>query len=312
MKKMYLFCGAFVALLSSCSTENLENGDSSGFSSLNVSVNISDKISDRVSTRSAVANFQTENIAVFVAGVGYSPSGVSNGKATTIAGAGTIDSLLPIINIGQLVHVYGFYPSVAVVNPVAASTIPATVYADQSFSAFDQTDYMYATQDADVSNAAPGVVLTFQHALAKLSFVVNKTATYAGAGTITQIKLSSTPASTFLTGTGTMAISSGTFATLTGTTDLTLTGSAAINEIAGTAVNAFALVAPLSTFPTSIVLTMTIDGQTYTGTIAGTATSWDAGKDYTYTVTASGKTLVVSAVNITDWSPTTGGTADAV
>ena len=310
MKKMYLFCGALVALLSSCSTEQAVNDNSAGLSPLNVAVNIGDKVS--VSTRSAVANFTAENIAVYVAGAGYSPIEVSNGKATTIIGVGTIDSLLPIIKIGELVHVYGFYPSVAVVNPVATSTIPATVYAAQSFSATEQTDYMYATEDADVSNAEPGVVLTFHHALAKLSFVVKKTATYAGTGTLTQIKLSSTPANTFLNATGTMAISSGTFVALTGTTDLTLAGSAAINEIDGTAVNAFALVAPLSTFPTSIVLTMIIDDQIYTSTIASTATSWDAGKDYTYTVTVSGKTLVVSAVNITDWDPTTGGTADAI
>jgi len=310
MKKMYLFCGALVALLSSCSTEQAVNDNSAGLSPLNVAVNISDKIS----TRSAVANFTAENIAVYVAGAGYSPIEVSNGKATTTTGVGTIDSLLPIINIGELVHVYGFYPSVAVVNPVATSTIPATVYAAQSFSATEQTDYMYATQDADVSNAEPDVVLTFHHALAKLSFVVQKTATYAGTGTLTQIKLSSPTDSTFLflAATGTMAISSGTFAALTDTTDLTLAGSTAINEIGGIVVNAFALVAPLTPLSTGIILTMTIDGQIYTGTIAGTATSWDAGKDYTYTVTVSGKTLVVSAVNITDWSPTTGGTADTI
>jgi hypothetical protein len=310
MKKMYGLFLLATTLFAACndSSTNLEVAKSAP---LSVSVNISDKVSTRAGL---VTNFSAENVAVFVAGDGYAPSDISTVLVTTASGSSTsVGSPTPAINIAATAHVYGFYPSTTVSNPTAISTIPATVNATEaSFNAAAQTDYMYATQNADVTKASPTVTLTFHHALTKLTFIVNKGTSYAGVGALAQVKLTSNPEKGFLSGTGTMDIASGAFNGMTTTTDLILNGTATINAVAGTETTASALVVPVTALPTAITLGMTIDTQPYSGTLTQTTgvTAWEPGKNYTYTVTVAGGVLSITSVSITNWTSVPGGTSD--
>lgn len=312
MKKMCFFGVALSVMLIACSNEVLINDYSTGDAPLKVKAVMDSK----VVTRSFVDNFDAKTIAVFVAGTGYSPSAVSTCAVTSNA---VVADPVSAISIGAAATVYGYYPSDAVINsPInASSTIIATVNQNEtSFIATGQKDYMYAVQDADVTKAAPDVVLTFKHALTKLSFIVKKGTSYAGSGVLKSVKLISTNvAKKFLSGTGVMAISSGSLSgAFTAVSDLTISNATGvtINESAGSAVNASALVVPIlaASIPTEVDIEMTIDDQTYTGTITTPASSWDPGYNYTYTVTVAGGELHVSSVSITAWEAATGGSAN--
>lgn len=153
---------------------------------------------------------------------------------------------------------------------------------------------------AKVTKSNPNASLKFYHALSQLSFIINKAENFGGEGTLTSLSVTATDDN--ITGTGTLKLD-GTGITLSGSLSksITMTGSTTINAYntaPSSNVIAKALVAPLATAQ-NVTLNMTIDGQSYTGTISNV--TWAAGKKYTYTVTVGGGTMSISAVSIQDW-----------
>ena len=200
---------------------------------------------------------------------------------------------------------------------------------EASFYGAGQNDYMYAVSsylagETGVSNktGAETVNLTFKHAFAKITFVVNKGQYYPGAGALTSVKLAKV--GSFNAGAGTMAVKDG--ALNWGATPvmadflLFTTDPGAIintyNATASTTPVVKALVAPRDD-NTGTLLTLIVDGKEMSVTLPISATDpyvgkkWEAGNNYTYVITVNPSELVVgSQVFIADWAQNGVGGAD--
>jgi hypothetical protein len=308
MKRMF-FCGVtLLTLLSACSNEDSQTNEASNMLSV-TAINVNDEVKTRAGIETTL---NSKTIGLYVTGTGYARSTYSTCAVSAAGVGGTVTT--PIYLLGAA-HVYGFYPAASAVLspavPTAASVVTGlTVLATDAFGATGQTDYMYATPDADVTKTDPAVILTFHHALSKLSFVVNSVG-FDGTGSLTQIKLTDKGSGTkFLASAaaGSMSIATGAFTGLTGTNTLTYNGTVTINKTASTTAVASVLAAPVATLPT-ITLALVIDGTTYSADITSSVTAWEAGKEYIYTVTIANGTLAVTSVTVADW--TSGGTGTA-
>jgi hypothetical protein len=165
-------------------------------------------------------------------------------------------------------------------------------------------------------NTSNVVTLTFNHALSRISFIINKDANYptaTGSGNITSIKL--TNGGTPFTTAGTFRVSDGNFtATTSSATSIEFTPVATpltyINEYNATPSTieiACGLVAPTTTALSVIGLQMTIDGKTMTATGFPGTPVWLSGNSYSYTVTVGPTALTVSpTVTVKAWTSGTG------
>ena len=335
MKHVLLSAAVLSALLfTACSSEDPSGTETPDSSSgiLKISANL-DITTGGVAKRS-LAPTAFENaatIGIFIDGTGYTPS------ASTFTYNGTTwGTETPIYLTGNTATVYGYYPS-SLEPTTAAKTVPVTVLTTLSENAFSATsnsqiDYMYAvktgeTTQATVTKAAGSADLTFKHAMAQLTFVINKGSNFGGTGKLTNITLTKSDTYAFPSGEGTMSLTNGAITTETPTQTLSLT------DATGVVINAYnitpsatpiatVLVAPTdistdgTTSGTGIVrLAVTIDGIAYEMTAASylpvtTIAQWEPGKNYTYTITVGGGELSITSVAIDAWDPITGGTID--
>lgn len=334
MKHVLLSAAVLSALLfTACSSEDpsgSQTPDTSGI--LKISANL-DVTTGGVAKRS-LAPTAFENaatIGIFIDGTGYTPSASTFTYNGTTWGTGT-----PIYLTGNTATVYGYYPS-SLGPTTATKTVPVTVSTTLSENAFSATsnsqiDYMYAvktgeTTQATVTKAAGSAELTFKHAMAQLTFVINKGSNFGGTGKLTNITLTKNDTYTFPSGEGTMSLTNGAITTETPTQTLSLTNATGVvinayNITPSATPIATVLVAPTdistngTTSGTGIVrLAVTIDGIVYEMTAATylpvtTIARWEAGKNYTYTVTVGGGELSITSVAIAAWDPITGGSID--
>jgi hypothetical protein len=316
MKKVYVLLAVLQALLlAACSGE--ETNTTGTGEGLSVQASLGETQDGTVATRSLITTFSSNTIGVFVEGTGYAPTTYST---CVVSASGTAQTPDPAIYLSASASVYGFYPitdvsgtgNVALSSPTSASIIPVKILAADNFSANAQTDYLYATSDGTVSKSDRTVVLTFHHALAKLTFKV-KTENYGGTGTLDTIKLKTADGATcgyFQTGTTTigsgMAVSGGAISGLNSSTTTNLTYTGSVNLTTTSTQVATLLVAP-QTIPTDTKVYLTIDGQIYSVTLPRVqATAWAKGTNYTYPLKVSGGSLSVDGtVTITDWTGTT-------
>lgn len=204
-----------------------------------------------------------------------------------------------------------------------------------------EVDYMYATQSSgsgqpQASNGksvTPNEALTksvdlqMNHALAMVSFRVYKDANYKNTGTLTKIELKNasgnTPLGKAKAGNNTtMNISTGTVTLPAGQTEAAVYTRFMYTDatpeyiiktapIAGSSDNSPAfsiLVFPLTSAiaANSINAIFTIDGTPYTVNIpSGGGVTWEAGKNYIYTVTMNSIELEIGNVTIKQWSDQT-------
>jgi hypothetical protein len=313
MKRQSLF--QIIALVSFCTAcTNEISEDVQDTLSVQATLNTA---STAAGTRTALSVFSGQTIGVFVEGTGYSPTTYST---CTVNSSGSTSSLSPDIYLNAEASVYGFYPvtDVTLASPTSSSKIPVTILSGDDLSGTSQTDYLYAvadyaTESGDkVSKTYPTVDLVFHHALAELTFNLNRSSTYAGTCKLTKIELSTSGSTSyFQTGTTNMAVSDGTFdafssSTTTALTFSSTTGVTLSSSDVSTAV-ATVLVAP-QTFPADTQVTLTVDGETYTTALPTGVTSWAAGSNYIYKFKITGETLTVdNNVIISDWTPISGG-----
>lgn len=246
--------------------------------------------------------------------------------------------------------VYAFYPKTgatfngggALTNDalnVLDCTIPAVATV---FDGSEHDDYMFASASATASSGSGTLAdpylyaewpfasnavadeigssiydnkvdLFFHHALAKLTFVINKGTSYSGAGDVTNFKLlKNTSTTSFLTGSFSMNLATG---------ELDTSGSTGVETLefaVATAVPANA--SPTATDSTVVGLVIPIDGLDgfrLRVTIDGkemeadlptdVVTEWAPGNNYRYTVVVSGTALEATTVSVVDWVDTTAG-----
>lgn len=315
MKKTAVFQIAWIVLTcAACTTEEATTDSTEEQLSVQASLGNS---SEEAGTRSMTTAFSASTIGVFVAGDGYAPSTFS----TCVVTDGTAATPDPAISLNATATVYGFYPAyttqtgstlVTLANPTSTSIIPVTIQSFDNFSSTAQIDYMYATSDGAVSKAEPGVVLTFNHALAMLTIMV-KTENYGGTGTLTNIELKTANGAAygyFQTGTTVagsgMAVSGGTITGLSSSTTTSLSYTGSVNLTTTSTQVATLLVAP-QTIPTDTKIYLTIDAQTYSVALPQVqATVWAKSTNYTYPLKVTGGSLSVDGnVTISSWTPNT-------
>lgn len=258
-----------------------------------------------------------------------------------ISTAWTNSGTTPIYLSANQASVYGYYPTLEpggtvptfIIPNTENKTIPVTIKGGDAttnagtFNASDQTDYMYAfgtttlattpavaTVDKDNAMAS----LTFMHALTEVSLTISKKVDFGGVGSLTNIELStSSETYKFSAGTGSLNLSDGNLTTSSvDNLYFASSGGVAINEYGASSptTTATLLLAPATIGAggtPSVTLKLTIDGQVYEGLIpVTTIAQWEAGKNYTYTVTVGGGELSITSVAIAAWDPITGETID--
>lgn len=234
--------------------------------------------------------------------------------------------------------IYAYYPtdnkydnnSQITVTPLVGDENTAIAAVDNASgtaiaAADGEVDYMYATAVSNVTNkSGNGVTLAMQHAMSMISFCVKKDASYAGTGSLTNIKLEDTNGSGTTLGTGDtgglkMDITSG---AISGTLkDATykrkITNGYTLTTSADKKFSILVLPTTAS-IESNIKATFTIDGADYDVTLTAPTNGSDtsksgyllAGSNYLYTVTLKGTGLAISSVTVAAWTDGTFGDGD--
>lgn len=332
MKKVFMFAAMASVMMASCSS-NDDNSVATKSDANEMGITAKALSDTVVITRGLVSSFlANDQVSVFVNGTGYTPVVAKYSKVDELSQwAYPTDAATKIYLSNETATVYGFCPAAAVATLAndGTSTIAVSVPATDGFNASAQDDYMYATAAtpdlgvtyplaiATNATATNGhkVDLVFHHALSKLSFVVNRGATYTGTGALSEVKLESTDAATpFNVAAGTMKVSDGTF---------TFAATGAMLDFTGTAIIINPLTDPASTVHTTeqivapklatanITLSLIIDEKVMSVLLPATAVpAWLPGKNYVYTITVNGTQLIVKSVTILDWNDVAAGSAD--
>lgn len=182
------------------------------------------------------------------------------------------------------------------------------------YGAENETDYMWATVEntagasTSTTNRAPSVKLIMNHALARVSFRIYKDAVYRGTVNLSKLELNNAGAGTVLDkGTNpTLNISDGAI-TMNAPVAASYTRAITGYHVATVADEAKAvsmLVFPVDNIAAdAIEVKFTIDNVEYSTMVSvPDGGSWLAGKNYLYTVKLSGTGLVISSVELVDWS----------
>jgi hypothetical protein len=302
MKKQLMMAAFACTLLASCSSDESPSVAPTAKDELNIVVG---GIGTRALKSAWAAN---DEISVFVTGTGYTPA-VANYK---FSGSAWTPSATGVKLTGNTASVFAYYPTMLSLSSLASTgTFTTALPATDNFAAADTPDYLWGT-GTSVTNLTPDITntstLTMKHSLAKISFVINSDGTYpVVTDGVTKIVLSS--AGGKLVTAGTTQVGTGVFAaTASAGTAFTYSGTATINAANGSAVTAYALVAPKDYTATGdFLLKLTIDGKEMTVSGFPTTPNWsDVSKNYMYTITVSPTGLVVAnTVTITDWTAST-------
>ncbi|MCD8080853.1 MAG: fimbrillin family protein [Bacteroides sp.] len=258
----------------------------------------------------------SNNYAVYTLqdGGGWSNVASDNNKIFLTSKAATIYAYYPTDNK------YDADSKISVTTLEGDENTAITVVDNGIAFATGETDYMYATAVSDVTNKSNNsVTLAMKHALAMITFCVKKDASYAGTGSLTNIKLEDANGDGTTLGKGDnsglkMDITTG---AITGTlVDATykrkITNGYTLTTSAGKKFSILVLPTAASIGSQNIKATFTIDQANYevyltapTNTDSNKSGFLLAGSNYLYTVKLSGTGLAISAVNVTAWTDTT-------
>lgn len=204
-------------------------------------------------------------------------------------------------------RLYAFAPSdLSVTNSsVGNHSIPVQVVAD-NFSASRQVDYLFATP-LTATAASRAVTFTMNHALAKVSFRVSKSANVQETLTLKKIELLSSTSRLQMGTSGTMNLSTGILNGLASTNSITLEGSAVLSTLQKDP-NVSSLVAPMSAAETRLSFRLTVDVTGADGTTSRSfetavvdEVQWKAGYHYVYAITVDKMGGSLTNVKIDAW-----------
>jgi len=267
-----------------------------------------------IATKSVKSTFVADDeIAVFVNGTGYTPV-VTSYKYNGTNWSPSLGTDKGIMLTGNTANVYACYPADVTLNELTPNgTFDITTPETNDFAATSTSERLWATGTI-ASNLVPGTsnvsTLTFNHSLAKVSFILVSDGNYPvtnGSGVVTKIALSSS--SSKIVKDGTVKISDGTFtpsATLVPSLTYTSGSTTVINAKGSSNIKAYCLVAPVNYTTGDLVLKITIDNKEMTVSNFPATPNWSAaGNDYQYTITVSPTELSVSNTTvIKDWIAT--------
>lgn len=208
----------------------------------------------------------------------------------------------PIILSSKQGKLYSYYPwaesnTDGKAIPVKVNSNQGTGISDGTADVAEQTDYMYGTMVANVSNATEHVDLVMNHALAMVSFKFVRN-TYPGNGLIERIELRNAGGKSYvLTGDATMHIGTGALNTTTAANDKAIycLPATSLVDLTASAEIPHMLVYPQADeiAEGDVILSIKMDGKTYEINLphelkAGAAYAWTAGNNYLYTLNMNG------------------------
>lgn len=220
------------------------------------------------------------------------------------------------IKINSNARIYAIYPEDATISATATTGGGTTTYtyqaevqiqAEDSFAPTKQTDYLYSSNYQTVRSADHKVSITgLKHALAKIAFKVTKINNETM--TLTSLALNSKTAK-LLTGNGSMNIPGGTISRLGGVPAIILKGTTTLSQTQ-TDPNVVCLVAPTTLDDLSFELTISetgTGGTTVTRTLTTDQLSkehstWEAGKQYVYTISVGQGTIEFKNMKVYGWN----------
>lgn len=300
MKKLlFILLVAFITLFSSCSRETETFiAPAPAVSALNIKA----FVSDTPKTRATISSFLNGSaLGLFVTSGSLSNpyNGVASNNNIKSTLNGSNWTLAPAVYLSPApATVFAYYPySSGVANGTA---VPVEHNR--------QTDYLYGTHttgQSTINSSNPTVNLTMNHALSLVQFKLAKT-NYTGAGVLTKIEISNKAGKTCLYSEGLMNISTG---TITNTSNknqgvalnMTYSLPTSLPSVAPSYLKVMVLPVSATTNDGDIQILFTIDGKVYTYNVPA-STKWEKGKENTYTVTLSGKGLVVGNITIENWT----------
>lgn len=205
-------------------------------------------------------------------------------------------------------RVYAFFPSDGTVTNSSSGnhTVPVQVVAD-NFTATSQTDYLYASPQQAYSGSRT-VSFEMNHALAKVSFNILKSASVTEALTLTKVEILSGTNRLQLGNSGTMNLSTGKLNGLAATGSVVLTGSTELKALQDKP-NVSCLVAPMTTAETklSFRLSVRVAGETADRVFETAAVPaqdgvlWQAGYHYVYKMTVNKMGGSLTGIKIDGW-----------
>lgn len=326
MKERKLFIGVMaILLLMACSNDEVITSNTDGpLAQIQLSASM-----EAMSTRAADALQETaintsSQPGVYVYRAGKTAIdgsyGYENIEVTAVSGTGglTTSTMYYPQDKGS-VDVYVYAPREA--TSPSMTVMPITVATDQSAATgYLASDFIYgkvSTVTFPTSFPSSAIGVTLKHALCKIKLVIEAgTGASAIAGTdVTNVTLGNTTTKPYLSATVNLTETSLSSAVSTVTSGTTGTVQFANSSTAQATV---AAILPPQTL-TNCPLSVTIGSATYTATLSspdttspadGTPDSFEAGKEYTYTVKVNVEGLTISVTSITPWTSETGGTVN--
>ncbi|RHE89646.1 fimbrillin family protein [Bacteroides intestinalis] len=268
------------------------------------------ELSDPSVTR-ALGATQLTKIGVYVTDNAHAALS-KNAKSVYELANGTWSSTTPpditVTNTSTPNRLYAFAPSdLSVTNSsVGNHSVPVQVVAD-NFNASQQVDYLCATP-LTATAASRAVTFTMNHALAKVSFRVSKSANVQETLTLTKIELLSSTSRLQMGSSGTMNLSTGTLNGLASTNSIALEGSTVLSTLQKDP-NVSSLVAPMSATETRLSFRLTVNVTETDGSVTPrsfetavvSAVQWKAGYHYVYAITVDKMGGSLTNVKIDAW-----------
>lgn len=311
MRKLNLY--TLTALLATCAgcTDSLpDNGEPSSSALQLVSVGLAETIQTRgivtsinqvklyVANADALTAYNTSTPTLLFTQSNGSWSSTASVEITTANGSA---------------DVYACYPDVDITSG-SNLTIPVSVRkgsdSDETqqldFTGSQQTDYLYATKQAGITQTNRAISLTMNHALAKVSFRIDKETDVSESLYLKQISIQSNT-NKLQVGEGSMQLTDGVLNGLVSTSVVTLNGSKELSTSLSSP-NVSCLMAPMSATESVLSFSLTVavgsEGSTELRTFktaSATPLQWQAGKHYMYSITVNKIGGILKNFKVEDW-----------
>ena len=311
MRKLNLY--TLTALLATCAgcTDSLpDNGEPSSSALQLVSVGLAETIQTRgIVTSINQVKLYVANADALTAYNTLTPTLLftqSNGSWSSTAS-------VEITMANGSADVYACYPD-ADITSGSNLTIPVSVRkgsdSDETqrldFTGSQQTDYLYATKQAGITQTNRAISLTMNHALAKVSFRIDKETDVSESLYLKQISIQSNT-NKLQVGEGSMQLTDGVLNGLVSTSVVTLNGSKELSTSLSSP-NVSCLMAPMSATESVLSFSLTVavgsEGSTELRTFktaSATPVQWQAGKHYMYSITVNKIGGILKNFKVEDW-----------
>lgn len=301
--KQLIYSIALLATCIGCTSDLPENPETGPFLQL-----LSVEMPENAETKSTVTTQTITEVQTYVtkatAGTnqGTDYSNPASAKFTNGNGGWSTNTQIEIQNPAWI---NACYPVNAIVNDNKVLTTAVTINSSQGFGTSSgsnqQIDYLYSDR-ADATSSSRAIVLTMHHALAKVSFRINKSNSVSETITLTNIDILSR-SSLLQKGSGTMRLIDGTLNGLTTTDSIKLTGSTVL-AIQQSTPNVSCLVAPMNATESVLSFALTVkvgDVSRTFSTASVPAVQWKKGNHYTYHITINKMGGSLTDVTIDKW-----------